>query len=147
MGARTANGCPGYAGSDVPNEAREVYPIATGPAQRVVAAWRSSARSRLSARRTQRSRSAGEIARPKAGSDALREERLDECLGVEWQEVADLLPHSDEPHRDVEGVLDRKHDPALRGRVELGQDNSGQADGLVERLGLSQSVLPGRRLE
>ena len=75
------------------------------------------------------------------------EQRLDEAVGVERQEVVGLLPHPDEADRDAEVVLDREHDPALGRRVELGEHDAGQADGLVERLGLGQAVLAGRGIE
>ena len=70
-----------------------------------------------------------------------------ERLGVERQQVVDLLPDPDEPDRHPEVVLDREHDPALRGRVELRQHDAGQPDGLVERLRLGEAVLAGRRIE
>ena len=75
------------------------------------------------------------------------EQRLDERLRVEREQVLGLLPHPDEPHRDAELVLDREHDAALRRRVELGEHDAGQAHRLVERLGLDEAVLAGRRVE
>ena len=56
------------------------------------------------------------------------EERGHERFGVERQEVARLLPHPNEPDGDAEVVLDREHDAALGGRIELGQDDPGQPD-------------------
>ena len=45
----------------------------------------------------------------------------DERLRVEGDQVADGLPHPDEPDRDVESVLDGEDDAALGRGVELGQ--------------------------
>src|SRR5262245_39284483 len=42
---------------------------------------------------------------------------------------------------------DRAHDPALRSPVELGEDQSGQAERLVEDLHLAERVLAGVRIE
>ena len=75
------------------------------------------------------------------------EERLHEGVGVEGEEVAGLLADADEADRDLEGVLDGEDDPALGRRVELGQDDPGEPDRLVERLRLGEAVLAGRRVE
>ena len=55
-----------------------------------------------------------------------------ERVGVERQEVADLLADADEADGHLERVLDGEDDAALGGRVELGQDDPGQPDRLVE---------------
>ena len=78
---------------------------------------------------------------------SLLEQRRDERLRVERQQVLRLLPHPDEPDRDAELLLDREHDAALRGRVELGQDDARQADRVVERLRLGEAVLAGGGVE
>ncbi len=75
------------------------------------------------------------------------EQRRHERVGVERQEVVGLLAHPDEPDRDAELLLDREHDAALRGRVELRQHDAGEPHRGVERLGLGEPVLAGGRIE
>ena len=67
--------------------------------------------------------------------------------GSNGQEVADLSPTPTKPDRDLSRVLDGEDDAALGRRVELGQDDAGQADRLVERLRLGEAVLAGRGVE
>ena len=71
----------------------------------------------------------------------LREEGVDERLGIERDEVTDLLTHANKADGHVQGVFDGEHDAALGGRVELGEDDPGQADRLVEGTRLSEAVL------
>ena len=49
------------------------------------------------------------------------------AVRVERQQVVGLLPHPDEADRDAEVLLDREHDAALGRRIELGEDDAGQA--------------------
>src|SRR5205085_9112386 len=62
-------------------------------------------------------------------------------------EVAASLPYPDVANRHLERVLDGEDDAALGGRIELGQDDPGQADCFVEGLRLAQAVLARRRVE
>ena len=62
---------------------------------------------------------------PDAGSQA--KSASTNASGSNGEEVVDALPHPDEADRDLERVLDGEDDAALGGRVELGQDDPGQA--------------------
>ncbi len=53
------------------------------------------------------------IGRPTAAASG--EQGADEDLGIERQQIAELLTDPDEPHRHVQGVLDGEDDPAFGG--------------------------------
>src|SRR3954452_1491565 len=81
------------------------------------------------------------------GRSSDREERVDELVGVERDEVIRRLAEADELDGDAELGLDRKHDAALRGAVELGQHHAGDVHRLRELLRLHEPVLTRRRVE
>ena len=51
------------------------------------------------------------------------EKSLDELLGVEQFQIVDLLPHAREHDGDLQFAAQGEHEPALRGAIELGQDD------------------------
>src|SRR5437763_3409625 len=75
------------------------------------------------------------------------EERVDELLGIELDQVSGRLAHTDELDGDSQLLLDGQDDPALGRAVELGQDDPGHVDRLAELLGLVEPVLAGRGLD
>src|SRR5439155_26047508 len=76
-----------------------------------------------------------------------REERVDEFRGGEWPQVLGLLADADETDRDRGFARDRRQRAALRGAVELGDDEPGEPKRFVERLHLAHGVLPGIGIE
>src|SRR3954471_14219422 len=78
---------------------------------------------------------------------ALGKQRLDETFGFETLEVVDVLADADILDRDAEFFLDGDDDAALRGAVELREDDSGQIHRLLEDARLLQTVLPGNSVE
>src|SRR5439155_17305529 len=97
-------------------------------------------------RRWARSRPLGRYGWPRS-SALLLEQRVDELVGVERDEVVDRLAEADQLDRYAQVGLDRERDAALGGAVELGQHDATDLDGLGELLGLYEAVLPGRRIE
>lgn len=83
--------------------------------------------------------------RPKAS--IRREERFDECVGIEGLRVGWRFAGSHEFHGDIGDVANSNDDTALGSAVELGEKDPGDAGGLVEFFGLSQRVLSGRGVE
>src|SRR5256885_11203728 len=81
------------------------------------------------------------------GSCSDGEERLDELLGVELDEVGGRFANTDQLHGDPQLGLHGQDDPALGGAVELGQDHAGHLDRLAELLGLVEPVLAGRGVD
>src|SRR5581483_7756535 len=75
------------------------------------------------------------------------EQRLDELLGVEVDQVGGRLADAHQLDRDAELLLDGEDNPALGRAVELGQDHAGHVDGLPELLGLVEPVLAGRGVD
>ena len=67
--------------------------------------------------------------------------------GIELDEILDLLADADDLHRQAELRLDREHDAALGGAVELGEHDAGHVDRVGELLGLHEPVLAGRRVD
>ena len=47
-------------------------------------------------------------------------------------EIVGALAESDETHRDLELVADAEHHAALRGAIELGEDDAGELQRLLE---------------
>src|SRR5437763_3871788 len=78
---------------------------------------------------------------------SLREEGLDELVGVELDEVVGRLAEADQLDRNGQVRLDRQGDAALGRAVQLGQDNAGDPDRVGELPGLDQSVLAGGRVD
>ena len=74
-------------------------------------------------------------------------ERIDERLGIEGGKVAETLAGADEANGHSELTGDGEHDAATGGAVELGEDESGDADGLGEGARLEETILPGRGIE
>src|SRR4029077_8711150 len=86
--------------------------------------------------------------------EKLTNQRLGEVFRHEGAKVVDVFAHADEEERDwpLLGILgsrmrDGADHAALRRAVELGQDEAGQAERLVERLDLRERVLPGVGVE
>src|SRR6267143_3254025 len=75
------------------------------------------------------------------------EERDDELVRVELLEVRHLLAHAHVPDRDLERVADADDHAALGRPVQLGEDESGDAERLVELPRLLDRVLAGGRVD
>src|ERR1035438_1138296 len=56
--------------------------------------------------------------------------RLDEILGIEGQQIADLFADSDVSHGQTQFLGDRHHDPTFCSAVQLGQNDTGDASRL-----------------
>src|SRR6185312_8978522 len=67
--------------------------------------------------------------------------RPGEVAGVERLEVVERLAHADELHGQPELVRDREHNAALRGAVELREDDAGDVHGAAEEPRLLETVL------
>src|SRR2546423_5317079 len=70
----------------------------------------------------------------------------DKIAAVERRDVFELLPTADETRRDVQLVLDRDDDAPFATAVELGHDQPGQSDGLMEFARLRERVTAGGRI-
>src|SRR3954471_4269811 len=75
------------------------------------------------------------------------EKRLDELVRIERLQVRDLLTDPDIADGDLQLVADPDDDAALRRAVELGEDESGDAQRLVELSRLRDRVLARRRVD
>ncbi len=73
----------------------------------------------------------------------LREEGIDEGLGIEGEDVFDFFADAGKADRKAEFVGDGDHDAAFGGAVELGKDDAGDTGGFGEEPGLLQTVLAG----
>src|SRR4051794_39423542 len=71
------------------------------------------------------------------------EQRAREVVGVEGAQVLELLADPDQLHRHAQLLRYRERDPALRGPVELRQDDAVDVHRLAEQQRLAQSVLAG----
>src|SRR5688572_9133301 len=80
-------------------------------------------------------------------SRASLEDSGDEALRVERLEVVHPLPRAHPLHRQSHLLLERDHDPAARRAVELGEQDAGEADRLLEGAHLVERVLPDGRVE
>src|SRR5580698_324027 len=69
------------------------------------------------------------------------EKRIDVSFGVERNEIVDLLAGADEANGHAELAGDGNDDAALRGAVELGQNDAGDADRRCELACLREAVL------
>ena len=67
--------------------------------------------------------------------------------GSNGRRSSSCLPDPDQLHRDAQFGGDRQRDAALRGAVELGQDDAVDLGGLGEDLRLAQPVLAGGRVD
>jgi hypothetical protein len=77
------------------------------------------------------------------GSAGSVEERVDEGVGVEGNEVVDLFADSGVDDGKLELGCDGEDDAAFGGAVEFGEDDSGDSGGLGEEAGLLEAVLAG----
>src|SRR3954451_8077524 len=71
------------------------------------------------------------------------EQRVRKLLGAEGLQILDLLAHADEVNRNRPLPRDCRENAALRRAVELGDDEAGEAERVVESLDLCERVLPG----
>ena len=63
-----------------------------------------------------------------------------ESIPLEGRKISGLLAGSDKPRGDTKFVLDGNRHPAFSAAVQLGEDQSGQADGLMKFLRLHQRI-------
>src|SRR5579883_1302077 len=77
----------------------------------------------------------------------LGEEGLGVGVGVEGDEVVDLLAGADEADRQAKFAGNGHDDAAFGGAVELGEDDAGDADGAGKFAGLGEAVLSGGGVE
>src|SRR5262249_8617901 len=75
------------------------------------------------------------------------EERGHDLVGVEAPEILDALSDAHPRDRYLERVTDANHHAALRGPVQLSQDQTGDPDGFVELLRLGDGVLSDGSVE
>src|ERR1700722_12659215 len=66
----------------------------------------------------------------------LVKERVGVSFGVERNEIVDLFAGADETNRQAEFARNGDDDAALRGAVELGENDAGDANGRCEFAGL-----------
>src|SRR5919112_1253432 len=71
------------------------------------------------------------------------EQRAGEVVGVEGAQVLEALADPDQLHRHAELLRDGQRDAALRGAVELRQDDPVHLDSLPKQQRLTQPVLAG----
>src|SRR2546430_2103361 len=79
--------------------------------------------------------------REKTEEISFLEQGIDIRLGIEDFQVLELLADADELDRQAGLLLDAEDRSSLGGAVELGQDDAGAFDGLLEVLGLGDGVL------
>src|SRR3954453_14577331 len=132
------------------------WPIAPTPAASrsaaAIAPTANGARKKLSDATSPAARMTARITQKTHGSmylhgRCLGEQCAGEVVGVERTQIVELLADADQLHRDAQLAGDRERDPALRGAVELGQDDAVDRHRLREELGLAQAVLAGRRVD
>src|SRR2546423_1351803 len=75
------------------------------------------------------------------------QERVDDRPRLHRHQVVGLLADTEELHRELELVRDRQDSPALRGAMELGDDDAGDLRGLGELPRLHDGVLARRAVE
>ena len=75
-------------------------------------------------------RSDGDARAPGPGERRSAHQCPSELGGLERTQILELLPHSDQLHRNAKLVRDRQGDPALGCPVELRQDEAGDVDRL-----------------
>ena len=71
------------------------------------------------------------------------EEGIHEFLGIERQQISSLFSHAYIANGNAQFARNRDDDAALRGAVELGENDSGDAGGFRELPRLLQTILPG----
>src|SRR5438445_7742947 len=71
------------------------------------------------------------------------EKRRNELVGGERAQIVDALADAYESERQRTLPGDRAHHAALGGAVELGENQPGEAERLIERLELTEGVLSG----
>src|SRR5436190_11016867 len=82
-----------------------------------------------------------------SGSAPSGQEGSREVLRVEGAQVLERFADPDQLDGDPQLAGDRKRDAALRGAVELGQNDAVDGHRLGEELGLAHPVLPRRRVD
>src|SRR5947209_6872121 len=75
------------------------------------------------------------------------EQGLDVLIRIERLEVFELFADADELDRQIELACDAEDGAALGRAVELGEDDAGTLNGLLELLGLDDGVLPAGGVE
>src|ERR1035437_2875677 len=80
-------------------------------------------------------------------SASVTEHAVDELHGIERREIVHPFAEADQLDRDAQLALYLHDDAALRGSVELGEDDAGDVDHLGERTGLDEAVLAGGGVE
>ena len=81
------------------------------------------------------------------GIHGLVEQRVGVSLSVERNEIVDLFAGPDETDGEAEFAGDGDDDAAFGSAIELGENNSGDADAGGELAGLGESVLSGGGVE
>src|SRR5690606_11058310 len=76
-----------------------------------------------------------------SAAQCVRQQGVDERLGVEHPQVFELLADSGKPDRNAELACQRKHDAALGGAVQFGHHQPGDLHGGMELAQLRQGVL------
>src|ERR1700752_658731 len=74
------------------------------------------------------------------------EQRIRVGFRVEWDEVVDLLAGADKTNRQAQFARDGHHNATFCRAVKLRQDDAADADRRGELAGLSEAVLPRRRV-
>src|SRR5207247_2364012 len=82
-----------------------------------------------------------------ATEEKLTNQRLGEIARDERAQVVDVFAYADEQKRNGPLPRDRANHPALGGAIELGDDEAGEAERVVEGLDLRERVLPGVGVE
>ena len=85
--------------------------------------------------------------RPRSLGGSLPKQRIHECLGIERRQVTDFFAGADKANGNSEFVGYGEGDAAFGGAIQLRQDDTGDADGGRESLGLREAVLAGGRID
>ncbi|CAM2148209.1 hypothetical protein PT2222_10431 [Paraburkholderia tropica] len=78
---------------------------------------------------------------------SVAEQCVRKFFGHERLQILDLLAHADEVHRNRALARDRGENAALRGAVELGDDQAGETERVIERLHLRECILARVRVD
>ena len=73
----------------------------------------------------------------------LGEQRINKYCRIKWPQVVNTFASPDKAYRNPAIASDARNRAAFGRSVELGQDQSGDAEGLVEGLDLVHCVLTG----
>src|SRR5476651_406181 len=80
-------------------------------------------------------------------TQVLADQGFDKLRHLKFPQVVDALPDADQLDRDRQRLGDGRDDTSLRGPVQLGQDEAGQAKRRIECRDLAERVLAGVRVE